>query len=240
MRQSGHDRHQGRQRAYPRTRPDPVGNLHNPWQAGLEAHGVPRQRQRDPGAGHCQGGNPSTGPRPPPPHGDGHRRQYRETGLGLPATAPAAVYADDPHELQSHRLVEPEDRPGLRVEPCRGADEEDRRGAGGQRYTAQILAGESPWNSIVPTTVTVNPAGVALRQIEVEYPASRPLPFPSLAETLAVWDGKVDVVSRLAAEEDASAAQGVLRAAVRYQACDDELCLLPVEVVGTIPVSIGD
>ena len=28
------------------------------------------------------------------------------------------------------------------------------RGAGGQRYTAQILAGESPWNSIVPTTVT--------------------------------------------------------------------------------------
>ena len=47
-------------------------------------------------------------------------------------------------------------------------------------------------------------------------------------------------MSRLAAEEDAPAANGALRAAVRYQACDDEVCLLPVEVVGRIPVSTGD
>ena len=93
---------------------------------------------------------------------------------------------------------------------------------------------------LVPTTVTLNPGGMALRLLEVEYPASRPLPFPSLAETLAVWEGDVEVVSRLAAEDDAPAAQGALRAAVLYQACDDELCLPPVEVVGTIPVSIGD
>ena len=93
---------------------------------------------------------------------------------------------------------------------------------------------------LVPTTVTVNPAGVALRLMEVEYPAALPLPFPSLAETLQVWEGRVEVVSRLAASEDAPASQGVLRAAVRYQACDDEVCLLPVEVVGRIAVSIGD
>ena len=84
---------------------------------------------------------------------------------------------------------------------------------------------------LVPTTVTVNPGRLALRQVDVEYPPSRALPFPSLAETLEVWEGRVEVVSRLAAEEDAPAANGALRAAVRYQACDDEVCLLPVEVV---------
>ena len=93
---------------------------------------------------------------------------------------------------------------------------------------------------LVPTTVTVNPGRLALRQVDVEYPPSRALPFPSLGDTLKVWEGRVEVVSRLAAEEDAPAANGALRAAVRYQACDDEVCLLPVEVVGRIPVSTGD
>ena len=93
---------------------------------------------------------------------------------------------------------------------------------------------------LVPTTVTVNPGSLALRQVDVEYPPSRALPFPSLAETLEVWEGRVEVVSRLAAEEDAPAANGALRAAVRYQACDDEVCLLPVEVVGRVAVAIGD
>ncbi len=93
---------------------------------------------------------------------------------------------------------------------------------------------------LVPTTVTVNPGRLALRQVDVEYPPSRALPFPSLAETLEVWEGRVEVVSRLAAEEDAPAANGALRAAVRYQACDDEVCLLPVEVVGRVAVAIGD
>ena len=93
---------------------------------------------------------------------------------------------------------------------------------------------------LVPTTVTVNPGSLALRQVDVEYPPSRALPFPSLADTLEVWEGRVEVVSRLAAEEDAPAAHGALRAAVRYQACDDEVCLLPVEVVGRIAVALGD
>ncbi|MCY3736960.1 MAG: DUF255 domain-containing protein [Gemmatimonadaceae bacterium] len=93
---------------------------------------------------------------------------------------------------------------------------------------------------LVPTTVTVNPGRLPLRQIDVEYPPSRALPFPSLADTLEVWEGRVEVVSRLAAEEDAPAANGALRASVRYQACDDEVCLLPVEVVGWIAVAVGD
>ena len=92
----------------------------------------------------------------------------------------------------------------------------------------------------MPTTVTVNPAGLAMGQVDIDYPASRALPFPSLAETLQVWEGRVEVVSRLAAAEDAPPSQGLLRTAVRYQACDDEVCLLPVEVVGRIAVSIGD
>ena len=93
---------------------------------------------------------------------------------------------------------------------------------------------------LVPTTVTVNPGRLPLRQIDVEYPPSRALPFPSLADTLQIWEGRVEVVSRLAAEEDAPAANGTLRAAVRYQACDDEVCLLPVEVVGWIAVAVDD
>ncbi len=93
---------------------------------------------------------------------------------------------------------------------------------------------------LVPTTVTVNPGPLALRQVDVEYPPSRALPFPSMADTLEVWQGRVEVVSRLAAQEDAPAANGALRASVRYQACDDAVCLLPVEVVGSIAVAIGD
>ena len=86
---------------------------------------------------------------------------------------------------------------------------------------------------MIPTTVTVRgPEGLVFG--EAQYPASEPLRLPGLEVELPVWSESFDVVipfypdARVASETRPLDRDSLeLEVEVRYQACDDEACLLP-------------
>lgn len=95
------------------------------------------------------------------------------------------------------------------------------------------LYGEPVPEGMIPTTVTVcGPTGlVALDPI---LPPTEPLTLASLGVELRVWSGEFDVVvpfyatGELASETRPLDQKSItLEANVRYQACDDDVCLLP-------------
>jgi hypothetical protein len=95
------------------------------------------------------------------------------------------------------------------------------------------LYGEPVPQGMIPTTVEVTgPPGLVVEA--PVFPPSTPLALPSLGLTLPVWSGTFDVavpiyaVGELASETRPLDAQATtLEVRVRYQACDDERCLLP-------------
>ena len=95
------------------------------------------------------------------------------------------------------------------------------------------IYGEPVPEGMVPTTVTLEgpPGLVALDPI---VPPAEPLHLASMGVTLPVWSGTVDIVvpfyptGELASEVRPLDHETVrLEANVRYQACDDDVCLLP-------------
>ena len=93
--------------------------------------------------------------------------------------------------------------------------------------------GEPVPEGMIPTTITVEgPPG--LRCEEPILPPTTPLRLESLDLELPVWSGTVDMVvpfyadARLASEvRPLDMESATLEVTVRYQACDDETCLLP-------------
>ncbi len=86
---------------------------------------------------------------------------------------------------------------------------------------------------MVPTSVTLEgPEGVVA--LEPVFPPTKPLRLPGIDAELPVFDGTFDVEvpfyadGRLVSETRPLDAEGVtLTVLARYQACDDEQCLLP-------------
>ena len=95
------------------------------------------------------------------------------------------------------------------------------------------IYGEPVPKGLTATTVSVSgPEG--LQTLPVEYPPTEPLHLSALDVNLQVWSGEVDIVipfyatGELASESrPLDADQATLQIEVRYQACDDETCLLP-------------
>ena len=95
------------------------------------------------------------------------------------------------------------------------------------------LYGEPVPEGMVATTVGVRaPDGIVLG--EAQYPATRPLRVPSVEAELQIYDDRFDVVvpfypdGRIASEtRPLDREQARFEVEVRYQACDDEKCLLP-------------
>jgi AhpC/TSA family/Thiol:disulfide interchange protein DsbD, N-terminal len=95
------------------------------------------------------------------------------------------------------------------------------------------LYGEPVPAGMLPTTVTVTgPPGLVLEP--PVFPPTRPLRLESLGLELPVWSGRVDVVvpfhaaGPLASEvRPLDQDSATLEVSVRYQACDDQVCLLP-------------
>ena len=95
------------------------------------------------------------------------------------------------------------------------------------------IYGEPVPEGMIPATVEVSgPPGLVVE--EPILPPTRPLRLDSLDLELAVWSGTVDfVIPFYATGELASETRpldtdhATLEVSVRYQACDDEACLLP-------------
>ena len=92
---------------------------------------------------------------------------------------------------------------------------------------------------LIPTTVTLTPpAGVRAGEVEYPRPVARRLAFGGDKEFL-LYEGTVRFTAPLLGESAPGAAP--LRAALRYQACDDSHCLPPrtLELAATDEVATG-
>jgi hypothetical protein len=95
------------------------------------------------------------------------------------------------------------------------------------------IYGEPVPEGMVPTTVTVEgPPGLVAE--EPILPPTEPLRLEGMDVELAVWSGRVDIVvpfyptGELASEvRPLDMDSATLDVTVRYQACDDQTCLLP-------------
>lgn len=110
------------------------------------------------------------------------------------------------------------------------------------------IYGQPVPEGMVPTTVTVEgPAGLIVH--DPILPPTEPLKLASLDLELRVWSGTVDIlvpihaVGELASEVRPLDIPSVpVKIAVRYQACDDQTCMLPQHetIVLDVPLDVID
>jgi thiol:disulfide interchange protein DsbD len=90
---------------------------------------------------------------------------------------------------------------------------------------------------MVPTEVVIDPAA-GVRPGKPAYPPPVPLKVGFEESPIAVYGGTVEVQVPITA--DAQAARGALQLAakVRFQACNDQICLTPASVPFVVPVEV--
>ena len=90
---------------------------------------------------------------------------------------------------------------------------------------------------LIPTAVSLTgAAGLAPRG--TLYPAGRQVKLGFDENPLSLYDGTITASVTLAAARDAVNGRHVLRGAVRYQPCNDEVCLAPVSLPFTVEVTV--
>jgi thiol:disulfide interchange protein DsbD len=95
------------------------------------------------------------------------------------------------------------------------------------RASWHVNANPPSLDYLVPTSVTLQaPHGIEARA--ARYPAGKPRQFAFAEVPLSVYEGEVAIVVPLAVAPDAAAGDYRVTGAVRYQACNDQLCLAPV------------
>lgn len=95
---------------------------------------------------------------------------------------------------------------------------------------------------LIPTEVFLPAVGKVREEFELagaRYPKPQVKTFSfAPGEKLAVYEGTVEVAVRLRARPDVAAGKRTLALGVRYQACNDEICLRPAERQLTISVEV--
>jgi thioredoxin:protein disulfide reductase len=90
---------------------------------------------------------------------------------------------------------------------------------------------------LIPTAVSVKgAAGLAPRG--VLYPPGRQVKLGFDENPLSVYDGAVTAIVTLAAAHDARDGAQALRGTVRFQPCNDEVCLAPTSLPFTVEVTV--
>lgn len=91
---------------------------------------------------------------------------------------------------------------------------------------------------LIPTAVSID-ASDGLSAVAPRYPNGELLRFAFADEPLSVYEGTITIEVPLRAGAGVSGAR-TLRGEVRFQACNDELCLAPAAKPFTATVTIGD
>lgn len=88
---------------------------------------------------------------------------------------------------------------------------------------------------LIPTELRLDtPPGVV---VEVTWPAPEQITLPLSQEPLELYRGELEVRLLLSGEEGLTS--GTLSAVLRYQACNDEVCVPPAELRLSLPVEVG-
>ena len=119
----------------------------------------------------------------------------------------------------------------------------DKIGADGTQLVTITLTIDKGWHLyanptgveiLKPTTLVLEPAP-AVKALRVSYPKGQAKVLGSLGkEEVRLYEGKIDISVRLTLAEGAVPGKVGVQLKLKYQACDDKVCLAPASV--TIPL----
>jgi hypothetical protein len=89
---------------------------------------------------------------------------------------------------------------------------------------------------LVPLKLTW--AAGPLEAPEVTYPAPQMEKYSFSPTPLSVYTGNFDLVTRFKVSESATPGQAMITGKLKYQACNDRMCLQPKTIDVTVPVDI--
>jgi thiol:disulfide interchange protein DsbD len=90
----------------------------------------------------------------------------------------------------------------------------------------------------IPTEVSLA-GGFGLTPGKTAYPAGREVKFASDDQPMRVYDGEVDVTIPLSAARTAVNGTHALKGKVRFQSCNDQMCLQPASVPYTLDITVS-
>ncbi len=91
---------------------------------------------------------------------------------------------------------------------------------------------------LIPTELRAHPPA-GMRVVEASYPKANLKPFSFTDEKMAVYDGTIVVGLRIATSPRISPGEIVLPLELRYQACNDKLCLPPTTLTLRVGVPVA-
>jgi thiol:disulfide interchange protein DsbD len=91
---------------------------------------------------------------------------------------------------------------------------------------------------MIPTALTLED-GPDFEVLEISYPKGRRARFSFAEAELVVYEGEVVLGVLLKAKDGAGAGSKTLKAALGYQACDNDSCLPPKELAFSIAVPVA-
>jgi thiol:disulfide interchange protein DsbD len=115
-------------------------------------------------------------------------------------------------------------------------------GAGEGALTLQLREGyhvnsNAPTDPyLIPLRLTWTPGPVEAVAVEFPKPQSEKLAFSE--KPVLIFSGSFDVTTRFKAPAGATLGQTLVTGKLRYQACNDRMCLAPKTVDVTLPVEI--
>ena len=169
-------------------------------------------------------------------------KQALTTTLGVLLLAPLTSPAQAPSVRTGQGLPKPEEVVALRAEPARLTLRPGSTAA--LKLKVEILPGfhinsNQPLEEYLIATEVFLPAGAEFELAGATYPKAELKSFSFAAgEKLAVYEGMVEVAVRLRARPAIQPGTHALALGLRYQACNDEICLRPAERQLTLSVRV--
>ena len=102
-------------------------------------------------------------------------------------------------------------------------------------FHAQANPATQPF--LIPLTLKLRSSG-GLRVGSARYPPGRPHRLEGAEDALLTYDGTFEVAVPVEALPAAPPGERSLRGSLRYQACDDRMCLFPVSSAVTLTVRV--
>ncbi len=115
-------------------------------------------------------------------------------------------------------------------------------GTGDGKLTFQLLSGyhvnsNTPSDQyLIPLRLTWNPG--TLEATGVVYPQPGIQKFAFFEKPLSIFSGEVSLLSHFKAAASVTPGLNVITGKLRYQACNDRMCLTPKTIDVTLPVEI--
>lgn len=90
---------------------------------------------------------------------------------------------------------------------------------------------------LIPTSITFN-ADVPIEVLKVTYPEGEEVRFAFADQPLRVYEGEIVIRAQIQVKSEKIPAQAQIHAVVSHQACSDEVCLAPDEVIMSAPLPL--